>query len=364
VLNLIASKLNIERKSSLPDAISDPILAAIAPTDNSSRNWYEYGYRLQVEWKKYKKSELAYIKSIEIDPNNNLPLNNLGNLLSINLNKKNEAEECYIKSIKINPNNEYTWCNLGICQTTMGKYDESEKSLRKAIEINPMDTPSWVQLGILLSAYLFRFNEAEQCFRKATGIDPSDISAWNSLGILLSDFFSRHQEAELCFKKITSILPGDTYASSNLVFLYRDMMNRIQEAKESLAHIKSWNGVEDSFNIHHALFAAYESNWEMARANLHKAHEAAKWQLPPDTCDDWFRAAAVLLKLGYGPQYVEAIREWEAEEDVSMPPWFAAIDAHVKGDRRYLLNIAPEVRTVAETIYDQIQIRRDRLPKG
>lgn len=45
-----------------------------------------------------------------------------------------------------------------------------------------------------------------------------------------------------------------------------------------------------------------------------------------------------------------------------MLPFFGAIEAQAKGDRRYLVNLPAEARPAAETIFDRIQAVRDRLP--
>lgn len=83
-------------------------------------------------------------------------------------------------------------------------------------------------------------------------------------------------------------------------------------------------------------------------------------RLPPLTRDDWCRAAAVLVHLGFGPQLVALLVEQGA--DVRLMPWFAAVEAHVLGDQRYLQNIPAEARQVAGEIYTAIDRYRRHLP--
>ncbi len=82
-------------------------------------------------------------------------------------------------------------------------------------------------------------------------------------------------------------------------------------------------------------------------------------RLPPWTRDDWCRASAVLVHLGFGPRLVELLVEQGA--DVRLMPWFAAVEAHVLGDQRYLQNIPAEARQVAGEIYTAIDRYRRRL---
>ena len=94
---------------------------------------------------------------------------------------------------------------------------------------------------------------------------------------------------------------------------------------------------------------------------LNRALREVGGELPASTRDDWYRASAVLLHLGFGTKLVEFLKDENA--DIEMMPWFEAVQAHVEGDKRYLLNIPAEARPVAEKIFDEIAIRRRHLPE-
>ncbi|MGC4047931.1 MAG: tetratricopeptide repeat protein [Armatimonas sp.] len=326
-LQLIASQLTRKTKLILPEETVTSLLEVLRPEENLSWTWYFWGMSLQSDWQRY-----------------------------------TEAEDAFRKAISIEPGNAHAWNNLGILLTIhLGRHEEAEEAFKKSISIDASLAAPWNNLGNLLTDHLGYYEEAEIAFRKAIEIYPALPSPWNNLGNLLTDYMGRYEEAEIALRKAISLDPKYAPAFSNLVFLYRDILNQPIEATWALNKIEFWEGCEDNAGLHGALFSAYSRDWEASRTQLYASHEAAMWNLPANTRDDWFRAAAVLLKLGYGPNYVESLKEWGA--DITMPPWFAAIDAHTKGDRRYLLNVAPEVRPVAETIYDQILIRRERLPK-
>lgn len=44
-------------------------------------------------------------------------------------------------------------------------------------------------------------------------------------------------------------------------------------------------------------------------------------------------------------------------------PWVEAVRAAQIGDRRALQNVAPEIRTTAEVLYDGIELRLGKLPE-
>ena len=117
----------------------------------------------------------------------------------------------------------------------------------------------------------------------------------------------------------------------------------------------------DTQHLHRALFAAYDDNWGVAADELRQVLAETDGRLPPETRDDWFRASAVLLHLGFGERLVALLTD--AAADVNLLPWFAAVDAHYHGDRRHLGNIPLEARSSAEQIYDEIELRRSQLPQ-
>ncbi len=81
----------------------------------------------------------------------------------------------------------------------------------------------------------------------------------------------------------------------------------------------------------------------------------------PYTIDDWHRASAVLLHLNYGEPLLAFLRK--RGDDARLRPWYEALVALHKGDRRFLQNLAPEVRTTAEVYFDQIEKRLNALPE-
>jgi hypothetical protein len=94
---------------------------------------------------------------------------------------------------------------------------------------------------------------------------------------------------------------------------------------------------------------------------LSKAIDVIGNRFPSYAADGWFRASAVLLHLNYGKELLAFLRE--RGDDARLRPWYEALCAPHRGDRRYLRNIPVEVRTTAEDFLDQIARRLNALPE-
>jgi hypothetical protein len=84
-------------------------------------------------------------------------------------------------------------------------------------------------------------------------------------------------------------------------------------------------------------------------------------RFPTQTHDDWLRTSAVLLHVNYAEDLLAFLRE--RGDDVRLRPWFEALSALHRGDRRFLQNIPVEVRTTAEYYLDEIEKRLSALPE-
>ena len=286
---------------------------------------------------------------------------NYGLYLHEEFGRYSEAEHAYREAIRINPNDADTWNNLGnLLMSHLARYSEAEQAYREAIRIDPNNDDALYFLGELLSDHLARYPEAEQAYREAIRIDPKDDDAWNSLGSLLQDFLGRQDEAIVAYRQALEIDQNDDCPRLNLAFLLRDHRHDLTEAKSILKELRQPEEMRDTQALHEALFAAYEDDWSGVAMSLEEALSLINGRLPADTRDDWFRASAVLLHLGFGERLVGLLTECGA--DVALMPWFAAVQAHVLSDKRHLVNIPLEARPVAEQIFDQIDLRRQQLP--
>jgi Flp pilus assembly protein TadD/DNA-binding transcriptional regulator GbsR (MarR family) len=334
---------------------------AIALDPKYAYPWNGLGNLQQDRLGRYAEAEQAYRQAIALDPKYAYPWNNLGNLLQDHLGRYAEAEAAYRQAIALDPKFAHPWNGLGnLLQDRLGRYAEAEQAYRNAIALDPKSADPWNNLGNVLKNHLGRYAEAEQAYRNAIALDPKlACPSWNGLGNLLTDYLGRFEDGRTAYENAIQVDPTAEAPRQNLAFLLRDLLGDPTAARRVLTEVRESAKTGGTHYLHDALFAAYEGNWGLVTAALRQALQAAGFTLPPWTRDDWFRASAVLLHLGFGEKLV-AFLEQEGI-DVKMLPWFGAVRAHALGDRRYLLNVAVEARPAAEKIYDEIQMRRERL---
>ncbi len=327
----------------------------------SARIWRQWGNVLE-EFGRYVEAEQVYREAIRLNPNDASPWWFLGHLLRDHFGRYAEAEQAFREAIRIDPNDAWTWCSLGdLLERRFNRYAEAEQAYRGAIRVDPNNAWPWPWFGLgNLLANLGRHAEAEQAYREAIRVDPSSALLWYGLGDLLDDRLGRYAEAETVYWRCLEVDPAWDEPRHRLAFLLRDVRGDLDEARRILADLREPEGWQDTQALHEALFAAYDDNWGLAAESLRRAMKVAGDRLLPNTRDDWLRASAVLLHLGFGEKFVRLLEELGA--DVTLLPWLEAVRAHAVDDRRHLVAIPLEARAAAETLYDQIAHFRNRLP--
>lgn len=286
----------------------------------------------------------------------------LGNLLCQHRHKFEEAAICYRTAIK-DFKDSYGWAMLGTMRMNhLQDFAGAEAALRSAIEMDLKNDTALINLGILLARLGSRDSEALSYMNQATILAPEKAGHWNSIGNLKFDSLADLDGAEDAFRKALELDSNDDSPRHNLAFLLRDYRGKMDAAREVLSELKQPDRWKDSQALHQALFAAYEDNWGHVTDALRKALcETGGNGLPMNTQDDWFRASAVLLHLGFGQKLLTFLREggW----DMRLMPWYSALEAHLVGDKQMLLNIPAEARDAAGKVFDEINRRRAKLPQ-
>ena len=324
--------------------------------------WNALGHLYQYDLKRYDGAEVAYRKAIELDPDWASLWNALGHLYQYDLKRYDEAEVAYRKAIELDPERASPWGGLGdLYQDHLKRYDEAEAAYRKAIELNPDEGRPWVALGHLYQYDLKRYDEAEVAYRKAIEFNPDWASLWNSLGNLLSDYLHEPKKAEQIYRSALKLSPKDSTVRTNLIFLLRDQLLKVEDAfgLHSIS-LEYGSDMNDAHFLNSALFECYKDNWGSAVKYLQDALSETQMMLPPNTRDDWFRFAAVVLHLGMGHKLVTEFKSSGVE--TQLMPYVSAIEACIVGDRRLMQNIPVEARDVAGSIFDEIQQRLRILP--
>jgi tetratricopeptide (TPR) repeat protein len=182
------------------------------------------------------------------------------------------------------------------------------------------------------------------------------------LGNLHADVTGNTQEAERCYLAALELEPESLITRLNLAFLQRDLLLQFDVARETLAKVPAPadNSEHATWLLHEALFAAYSDDWDRLSEQLGLALARIPHGFPPLFFDDWMRASAVLVHLGFGARLLEWLT---ARGDCQrFRPWHEALRATELHWPEWLLRIAPEVRLPAEKIHAEIARRLARLP--
>lgn len=239
---------------------------------------------------------------------------------------------------------------------------DAEEACRRGIAADSNSIWPWVLLGHLGTAFQ-RYHDAERAYREAIALDPDQTAPWNGLGNLYCDHVDRLADAAAAYENVLRLNPPNDSAQQNRLFLRRDFMGEGVQAwplMDELCAIPQHH-FPDTTYLHQALFAAYESNWNLVRERLTSALAVRAHGFLPNNTDDWLRASAVLLHLNYGAEVLALLDE--RGDTARLRPWVEAFRALHLGDRRALQNVAPEVRTTAEMFYDGIDSRLQKLPE-
>ena len=209
----------------------------------------ELGNLYQIYLKKYKDSEKAYKKAIELDQKYAYPWNGLGNLYKAMQNYI-EAEKAYKKAIELDQKAVAPWNGLGnLYKNYMQKYEEAEKAYKKAIELDQKYAYPWNGLGNLYKA-MQNYIEAEKAYKKAIELDQKAVAPWNGLGNLYKNYMQKYEEAEKAYKKAIELDQKAAAPWNGLGNLYKAMQNYIEAEKAYKKAIEldqkvaaPWNGL-------------------------------------------------------------------------------------------------------------------------
>jgi tetratricopeptide (TPR) repeat protein len=198
-----------------------------------------------------------------------------------------------------------------LLQSHPGRYEESEQAYRRAIELGPQFPYPWGNLARLMERDSDRQEAALAAFFKAAELDPTNgWRRWEALRIARAVGMGPH-------------LPAALQAVSNL----HESFPEDRESQFALGGLLALSG-----------------DWKRAWALLQIL--ASEMEQP----DIWTFGAAV--KAGHLLDALALLEQTGADE--RWRPLYEALRAVQAGSAQYLRRVAPEVRTIAETILAQI----------
>lgn len=338
----------------LQSDVIEKIRQSLAPAaEDEAYRWNEWGILLEKLALPLQAVD-AYREAIVRDPADFWSWIRIGDVLQYHLNSFDAAEAACREAIALKPNTGWPWFHLGNVLVRLHRHDDAEVVYREGIVLHPDHAWNWIGLGDLLESQK-RYDEAESAFRSATRCDPPNPWPWVRLGILrrnrgrFAEAASAHDEAiRIGVKQIVH---------DERLFLRRDLLGEGSGARGLMDELPAIPESVQAVHLHEAVFAAYDSNWGLASEALEKAFTVD--EVSPNTYV-WRHTSAVLLHLGYGPELLSFIDR--RGDTARMRPWVEALRALHLGDHRALQNVAPEIRTAAETLFDEINSHLIKLP--
>jgi tetratricopeptide (TPR) repeat protein len=330
-------------------------LEVINKNSDLAETWTSLGNLYHNKIGDYGKAESAYGSALNENDKYAPALMNLGFLYANNLGKFGEAERIFKTLVEINKDLDYAWFMLGnLYSNELENFVLAEDAFRKSIAINDRHPFTWQGLGDLYRDKLHNYKGAEEAYKAVLDINPDHLWAWNNLGTLYHDYLGNYGEAEKAYQRAIILAPDETCSKLNLVFLLRDQMSRKKEARELFETIVIEEDYADSYYLNGALFEFYENNIGRAEAFIEDALKIIGEKLPVITQDDWFRAAAVIIKLGHAEHFLKVLQS--KGYDKILRPYYVAIEAMLSGDEELFFNsIASEVREPARKIIEMIK---------
>ncbi len=94
------------------------------------------------------------------------------------MNNIAEAERSFKRSLKLEPNNSLALNNLGTIDASRQEYGEAEREIRKALKLNPTFALGFMNLGTVLISEQ-KLKQGQDAYAKAMAIDPAIFVAHN-----------------------------------------------------------------------------------------------------------------------------------------------------------------------------------------
>lgn len=194
----------------------------------------------------------SYSNAVKYDPTCEDAYNNLGNVLSriafttpdadeaADLYKR--SEEAYSKALELNPNRAEYPANLAVLYHKEGRLAKGIEACDKAIALDASYQDAWFIKGCLLSDY-HKDDEAIVSFKKALEINPNSVTALKTLiNLALSLFFTGDADSAIDslnkavtlktegFNPMLPLMWANAYY--DLALIYR-RTGRMEESKEA-----------------------------------------------------------------------------------------------------------------------------------
>uniref|UniRef100_A0A8C1UZ22 dolichyl-phosphate-mannose--protein mannosyltransferase n=1 Tax=Cyprinus carpio TaxID=7962 RepID=A0A8C1UZ22_CYPCA len=242
---------------------------------------------LLFSWKTVQQNEIWLSREalFRLYPRHASALNNLGTLT----HQAEEAEVYYRRALNINPQHNRALFNLGNLLKSQGKEEEAERMLKESIRFGPHFADAYSSLASLY-ADQGHSKEANEIYTKGIENCPDSSDLHNNYGVFLVDT-GHGDRAAFHYQEAVRLKPSHYVAMVNLGRLLRSS----NENKEAELWYKRALQVVRKVDILTPLGALYYNTGRYEEA-LEVYREAATLQ--PDSTDIWLALAQVLAMAG------------------------------------------------------------------
>jgi len=175
-------------------------LALLSPKD--ADRWYSLILNMYARANQPAKAIEAAKKIVELKPNDEQSLYNLGYMYQQNL-KYQEAIDAYKQALAVKPTYEYAHFQIGFCNYQMKKYKEAAEGFKKFVELMPDSADGWFYMGICYMQ-VKDFNSALEPIKKATELKPDYGTAYFNLAVVYLNLHDNCSAREV-YKKLVNI---------------------------------------------------------------------------------------------------------------------------------------------------------------
>jgi tetratricopeptide (TPR) repeat protein len=154
----------------------------------------------------------CYKKALELNPNDESALSNLGSSLNA-IGHNQEALSVFQKALKIDPNAPIAWYNAANILCDTGEYKEALTYYERSIKLNPQYYQAYINYGKVLFE-LKRYSESLTSYDKALRIDQNSLECLINKGATLKEL-ALYEEAIAHYDKALSLKPDYHEAWSN-----------------------------------------------------------------------------------------------------------------------------------------------------
>jgi len=163
------------------------------------------------------------------------PRSSVGTSNDTGFEREMEEESAYMKAIELEPDNEKAWINLGALYDQLERYESAREVWSRVVKLNPDNGDAWLNLGVLYHTHLEIYGYAEKAYKKALKLKPGSEYI---LTQLVSMQLDKQGHPDKALKQVKWYLKKND-GSAELLMSVAELF-WVHDAKTYLADIRKW----------------------------------------------------------------------------------------------------------------------------